>query len=543
LVGIGAGRTLIQRTLERELEREAIDSLLLFVPEAAHIRGLGAQMRNTLILISAFGLSTFTSVATAATACERLSTVPLDHAVVTDARLVPEGPGEASTTPGGPPPPMLPAHCRVQLDLKPTPDSLIKMEVWLPLADKWNGKFLGAGNGGFAGSIQGLRAGMPEALNSGYATAGTDTGHQEPGGKWAIGHPEKMIDFAYRSTHEMTLKAKQLVQSFYDKAAQRSYFSSCSTGGRMAVMEAQRYPEDYDGIVAGALANRHIRMWAAGITSSVELMRHPEGALSKEQAVLVNDLVTKTCDVRHEGFLNDPRQCKVDFASLLCAAGQSGNACLTKPQLKTVATFYAGVKNSKGELIFSGAPLSRPIAPSSTNPDGPNGLFDLVRIARNDAALDWKTFDVDRDVPLLDQKLGFVDAVNPDLSKFKARGGKLLLYHGWADPGITAQNTIRYYESVLEKMGPEQGNWVRLFMLPGMGHCRGGPGLNGFDSTRAIEQWVEQGIAPKQLEGHGANGLTRPLCPYPQLAQYSGSGDTKDGRNWSCKGAAPKGKP
>ncbi len=271
--------------------------------------------------------------------------------------------------------------------------------------------------------------------NAGYATAGTDTGHQEPGGKWAIGHPEKMIDFAYRSTHEMTLKAKQLVQAFYDKAPQRSYFSSCSTGGRMAVMEAQRYPEDYDGIVAGALANRHIRMWAAGIASSVELLKHPEGALSKEQAALVNDLVTKTCDVRHEGFLNDPRQCKVDFASLRCPAGQSGDACLTEPQLKTVATFYAGVKNSKGELIFSGAPLSRPITASSTNPDGPNGLFDLVRIAGNDAALDWKTFDVDRDVPLLDQKLGFVDAVNPDLSKFKARGGKLLMYHGWGRSG------------------------------------------------------------------------------------------------------------
>jgi feruloyl esterase len=149
---------------------------------------------------------------------------------------------------------------------------------------------------------------------------------------------------------------------------------------------------------------------------------------------------------------------------------------------------------------------------------------------------------VDRDVPLLDQKLGFVDAVNPDLSKFKARGGKLLMYHGWADPAITAQNTIRYYESVLKTMGPEQGNWVRLFLVPGMGHCGGGPGLNGFESTRAIEQWVEQGTAPTQLEGHGANGLTRPLCPYPQSAEYSGSGDVKDGRNWSCKGQAPRGK-
>jgi feruloyl esterase len=499
-------------------------------------------MRNSVILIGAFGLSAFTSAAIAATACEQLGSVPLEHAAVTDAQLVPEGPGQAPSTPGGPPPPLLPAHCRVQLDLKPTSDSLIKMEMWLPPADKWNGKFLGAGNGGFAGSIQGLRSEMPQALNRGYATAGTDTGHQETGGKWGIGHPEKMVDFAYRSTHEMTLKAKQLAKAFYDKGPQRSYFSSCSTGGRMAVMEAQRYPEDYDGIVAGALANRHIRMWAAGIASSVELLKHPEEALSKEQAALVNDLVTKTCDARHEGFLNDPRQCTVNFAALRCTAGQSGSACLTEPQLKTVATFYTGVKNSKGELIFSGAPLSRPMVSSSTNPNGPDGLFDLVRIARDDEGLDWKTFDVNRDVPLLDQKLGFVDATNPDLSKFKARGGKLLMYHGWADPAISPQNTIRYYESVLKTMGSEQGDWVRLFMVPGMGHCRGGPGLNGFDSVLAIEQWVEQGTAPKQLEGRGANGLTRPLCPYPQSAEYSGSGDAKDEQNWSCKGEAPKGK-
>src|SRR5215472_14950858 len=217
-------------------------------------------MRTTLVQLCAFGLSAFSASASAATSCERLGTVPLDHAVVTDARLIPEGPGEAPPFPGSAAP-MLPAHCRVQLDLKPTSDSLIKMELWLPPAETWNGKFLGAGNGGFAGSIQGTRLGMPEALQRGYATAGTDTGHQDPGGKWAIGHPEKMIDFAYRSTHEMTLKAKQLVKGFYDENAKYSYFKGCSTGGRMALMEAQRYPNDYDGIIAGSLANRHIHMW------------------------------------------------------------------------------------------------------------------------------------------------------------------------------------------------------------------------------------------------------------------------------------------
>ncbi len=181
--------------------------------------------------------------------------------------------------------------------LKPTSDSLINMELWLPTPTNWNGKFMGVGNGGFAGSIQGLTNEMPQALRLGYATAGTDTGHQEPGGNWAIGHPEKMIDFGYRATHEMTLKAKQIVKTFYDQNAKYSYFKGCSTGGRMALMEAQRYPDDYDGIIAGSLANRHIHMWTAGVARSIELSRHPEGSLTAEKAALVNQMVTNT--LRH----------------------------------------------------------------------------------------------------------------------------------------------------------------------------------------------------------------------------------------------------
>src|SRR5438477_300548 len=196
----------------------------------------------------------------------------------------------------------IPAHCRVQMTLKPTSDSLIMMELWLPTQD-WNGKFMGVGNGGFAGSIQGLTNEMPQALRLGYATAGTDTGHQEQGGDWAIGHPEKMIDFGYRATHEMTLKSKEIVKTFYDRSAQYSYFKGCSTGGRMALMEAQRYPDDYNGIIAGSLANRHIHMWTAGIERSINLSRHPEGAITAEQAALANNLVMNKCDTLKEGFL------------------------------------------------------------------------------------------------------------------------------------------------------------------------------------------------------------------------------------------------
>ena len=510
--------------------------------------------------------------AAAPTPCDALVGLKLDKATVTSAQIVPEGPAPARGGGRGPaaaggrganadaargrgagapeggrqaaagargggaaqPPAMIPAHCRVQLVLKPSSDSLINMEMWLPPAEAWNGKFMGVGNGGFAGSIQGLGGDMPQALRLGYATAGTDTGHQEQGGAWAIGHPEKMIDFGYRSTHEMTVKAKQIVKAFYDRSAQYSYFKGCSTGGRQALMEAQRFPDDYDGIIAGSLANRHIHMWTAGIARSIDLSRNPDRAISQEQAALVNNLVMNTCDTLKEGFLNNPRACKVDFASLKCQAGQSGNACLTDAQMKTVEVFYGGVKNSKGELIFSGQAYGNPISAQQPTNAAPGGVFDLVRIAYNDPNVDWRTFDLDRDMKFLDDKIGYVDAVNPDLGKFKSSGGKLLLSHGWSDTGITPETTIWYYEQVLKKMGSNQSDWMRLFMVPGMGHCGGGPGVNTFDQIATLEKWVEKGIAPATILGTGANGMTRPLCAYPQVAEYKGSGDLKDGNNWSC---------
>ena len=314
----------------------------------------------------------------AATPCENLKSVELKQATITAAEFVPEGAAPAAAAVALA---VLEAAVRAALrpqllrpaagnDSSALPRSdgsqtdsrfLINMELWLPPARSWNGKFMGVGNGGFAGSIQGLANDMPQALRLGYATAGTDTGHQDQGGDWAIGHPEKMIDFGYRSTHEMTLKGKELVKIFYDQSAKYAYFKGCSTGGRMALMEAQRYPEDYDGIIAGSLANRHIHMWTAGVARSIELSRHPEENLAAEKATLVNQLVMNTCDTLKEGFLNNPRECKVDFSKLLCAAGKDDNTCLTAPQLKTVNTFYGGLKNSKGELIFSGQALGNPI--------------------------------------------------------------------------------------------------------------------------------------------------------------------------------------
>jgi len=392
------------------------------------------------------------------------------------------------------------------------------------------------GNGGFAGSIQGY-GDMQIALRRGYATAATDTGHSDadgPGGVFGLGHPEKIVDFAYRAVHEMTVKSKQLVDEFYGRTPRFSYFKGCSTGGRQAAMAAQRYPDDYDGIIAGALANRHIQMHTAGVARSIELARHPERTIPEEKAKLVNDTVMNACDALKEGFLNNPRECKVDFSKLACA-GADSPACLTAPQLKTVEAFYGGLKNSAGELIFSGQAMGNPIPALRGATGSPGGGYDTVRIwGFQDANYDWHTFDLDRDMPIINKRVGFVDAVSPDLRKFKSHGGKLLLYAGWRDTTITPENTVFYYENLVKEMG-DQKDFARLFMVPGMAHCRGGDGPDSFDTIAAMEQWREQGVTPTQMMGaNQRSGLSRPLCPYPQYAKYKGSGDLKDAKNWAC---------
>jgi feruloyl esterase len=422
----------------------------------------------------------------------------------------------------------------VKLVLTPTADSHINSELWLP-TDNWNGKLLVVGNGGFAGSIQGY-GDMQIALRLGYATAATDTGHSAadgPNGMFALGHPEKIVDFAYRAVHETTVQSKQLIKTFYDRPAQYSYFKGCSTGGRQAVMAAERYPEDYDGIIAGALANRHIQMHTAGSARRIDLARHPDRAIPEATAKMVNAAVMNKCDVLKEGFLNNPRQCSFDFSSLLCKGADADN-CLTKPQLDAVETYYGGLKNSKGELIFSGQALGNPLPALQSTTDFT--VSDTVRIwGFQNASYDWRTFDLDRDMPMINSKVGFVDAVDPDLRAFKARGGKLLLYAGWGDTTITPENTVLYYENLLGEMGRDQGDFARLFMVPGMGHCRGGAGPFAFDTIGTLERWREQGTAPAQIMGRNPqSGLARPLCPYPQSAEYKGTGDLKDAANWAC---------
>ncbi len=480
--------------------------------------------------------------------CDAIKAMSTPQTIVMSAEVVPAGvftppappPARAGVAPpaaaGGAPVAAdpIPQHCRVKLTLKPTSDSNIYSELWMP-TENWNGKLLVVGNGGFAGSIQGY-GDMQIALRLGYATAATDTGHNVndgPNGMFALGHPEKIVDFAYRALHDTTVESKRLIRTMYSRPAQLSYYKGCSTGGRMGIMAATRFPDDYDGIIAGALANRHIHMHTAGFARQVELARHPEMAISPEKAQLVTEAVMNKCNTLHETFLNNPEQCTFDFSTLLCR-GTENNECLTRPQLKAVEMYYGGVKNTKGEVIFAGQVLGNPLTPQRSNQA--INVTDTVRIwAFQNADYDWHSFDLDRDMPIIDSKIGFVDATDPDLKKFKAHGGKLLLYAGWADTGITPKNTVEYYQSVTKKMGKDATDVARLFMVPGMGHCRGGDGPDSFDTIGTLEKWREQGQAPVTMAAvNRKSGLSRPLCAYPQYAKYKGTGDLKDAANWSC---------
>jgi feruloyl esterase len=484
----------------------------------------------------------------AAASCESLSSLALQDTSITVAQLVPAG---GFTLPGIGPEAMqqfsrLPAFCRVAATLTPSSDSDIKIEVWLP-AVGWNGTFQAVGNGGWAGNIS--YGALASALQEGYATASTDTGHTGGNATFAIGHREKVIDFAYRAVHEMAVKSKTIIAAFYDRAPRFSYWTGCSTGGRQGLMAAQRYPEDFDGIVAGAPANNQTQLCAWRIAVEAKILQEPTSVVPQAKLALVNRAVLAACDALDgvtDGLLTDPHQCNFDPAALMCRGGDADD-CLTAPQVEAVKMGYAPAKKKTGELIYPGlVPGGETgwamLTAANPEPGGIDvGMFRYV--AHEDPAWDWRTFDLDRDSALIDKKAGFIDATNPDLSAFRARGGKLIIYHGWNDGGsggaISPQNSVNYYSSVLAKMGSQQQDWLRLFMVPGMAHCGGGPGPNQVNWTAALERWRESGIAPDQLIASRVSdnrvNMTRPICPYPQIAQYNGVGSTNDAANFDCK--------
>ncbi len=515
----------------------------------------------------------------AATPCEGLHAVQLPNATITKAEFVAEGVFKPVPPPGPPRPPaaapapadpnakppepvIAPAHCRIVVELKPSRDSLINMELWLPPADKWNGKFEAVGNGGWAGYIQGMGGApgatppMVTALRAGYATSGNDTGHQQGNGEFTLAHPEKTIDFAYRAMHEMVLKSKTLITAFYSQGPRLSYYNGCSTGGRQGLMEAQRYPEDFDGIIAGAPANDHIGLHAGDMARMVDIFKDPEGLITKAKQELLAKSVMNACDTLDgvkDNIITNPVSCTFDPAVLQCKSGD-GADCLNAKQVSTAKRLYAAAKNSKGELVFPGysyggesaynvmrgvTALGNVSEDTSAYPvPGDLQLGTYRYLAHQDPIWDWKTFNIDTDPALAKKNGGIINSTDPDMSKFKAHGGKLILYHGWADPAIQPEHTVDYYSSVLDKMGNGQDNWMRLFMVPGMGHCSGGAGPNQIDWMAALEGWREKGSVPDFIIGKGTlaeKPMTRPVCSYPQNSAYKGSGDINDAANFVCK--------
>jgi feruloyl esterase len=500
---------------------------------------------------------------TAAT-CETLAKLSLPDLTVSLAEI--RQPGAFTSPYGGRPLANLPEFCRVAGTLKPTPDSDIRFEVWLPLAAAWNGKFQGIGNGGYAGTIS--FAGLADAVRNGYASVSTDTGHEDTRGnkaEWALHHPEKITDFGYRGIHETAVAAKAIVQAYYGDAPKHSYFSSCSNGGRQALMEAQRFPADYDGIVAGAPANNWTHLLSSAASGVRATMAEPASYIPPSKLPAIQSAVLRQCDKTdgvEDGVIEDPRACHFDTAVLQCK-GPETDSCLTVPQLAALNTIYGGLRDSKGRQLMPGLSPGGEAEPGgwaswvTGKAPGQSEMFSygtqfFQNMLYSDPAWDFHKYDPDRDTKAADDKLArYLNATDPDLSAFQNRGGKLILYHGWADAAIPALNTIDYFQSVQKKMGPRTAAFVRLYMVPGMQHCGGGAGPNLFgqsgvaksdpqhDIDAAIEAWVEQGAAPASIvatktDAQGATVRTRPLCPFPQTAKWKGSASTGDAANFSC---------
>ena len=483
------------------------------------------------------------------TACAELATLTIPDVTVNGAAMVTGG----SFTPPGSQAAIstLPGFCRVEATARPTRDSEIKIEVWIPSAEAWNGKFQGVGNGGYQGSIS--YPAMANALRRGYATASTDTGHTGDDVIFGKGHPEKVIDFGWRAIHVMTETAKLVVRNGAGRFPDKSYFVGCSSGGHQAMSEAQRFPDDYDGIIAGAPANNRIRQ-TFGFMWSWSATHRADGSAILDQAALslVTQAAVAACDGGDglkDGLIDDPRRCAFDPAALTCK-GSATQACLTQEQVDAVKKVYDGAKNPRtGEQILTGWPRgSEGFGDNAiqswrqylTGPKEPSRVGVFRYFLFHDPNWKLSSLDYERDLAYAEQQIPHLAAVDTDLAPFKKSGGKLIMYAGWMDPVVPPQDNAAYYEAVAKKMGgyANTRDFFRLFTAPGMGHCAGGPGPNTFDALTALEAWVEKGVAPdKLIASHSTAGKvdrTRPLCAYPLVARYTGKGSVDEAANFAC---------
>jgi len=469
--------------------------------------------------------------------CESLASLKLPDTTITGAQLLPPG---SLTQPQARD---LPGLCRVTATLRPTKESEIKVEVWLPLSG-WNGKFQAVGNGGWNGTMP--YGALDSALRRGYAAAATDTGHQGGGGPW-MQNREKLIDFGYRGVHEMTVKAKAIVDAFYGTAPRFSYFTGCSGGGRQALMEAQRYPDDFDGIVAGspslnATGRAAFSMWVAQ-----NLRKGPGSYIPAAKYPAIHKAVLDACDAIDgvtDGIVGNPVACTFDPIAIECK-GPDSDSCLTAPQVAAARPMYQPLIDAQtGEKIAPGLSYGSELGWATFGGQQPFGIgAEMFRyLVFNDPDWDYRTLNFDSHMALVRKvEAGLIDASSQNLEGFFASGGRLIQYHGWADPQIQPLSSVEYYERVLKRMDGTQkvGDNYRLFMVPGMAHCGGGEGTSGFDMLSALERWVEQRQAPDSIPAsrivNGRVDRTRPLCPYPQQAMYKGSGDINDAANFVCR--------
>ena len=503
-------------------------------------------MRILVGAVCAVLLALFIPVQTlsAAGSCADLSMLALPNATITRAEAVPAGPFALPGAAEGENARVLPAFCRVAATLRPSSDSDIKIEVWLP-ASNWNGKFQAVGNGAFNGNI--AYPAMMTALNRGYATSSTDTGHTGGGAAWAAGHPEKVIDFGWRAVHEMTVAAKKIVASHYGGAPKFSYWNGCSAGGRQAMVAAQRFPDDFDGIIAGAPGLDWTGRAARAVQVEKTLQTNEAARLLPAHTRLLHGAVLNACDAGDglkDGLISDPKSCRFDPGVLQCK-GADQSSCLTAAQVDTARLIYSNAVNSTTRREITGLlPGSEPgwtdlgWTPSARA----TGLDQFSYLVFKDPSWTIQQFNFDTDLARAEAAdNNTLNALNPNLKPFIDSGGKLIQYHGWADPQISPANSTQYYTRVVNALGGADkvhGSY-RLFMAPGMGHCGGGAGPNTFDMVTALEQWVEQGKAPDQiLASHANKGVvdrTRPLCPYPQIAVYKGSGSIDEAANFAFK--------
>jgi feruloyl esterase len=455
----------------------------------------------------------------------------------------------------------IPAHCRIDGHAD-SPGNTVNFRLGLPVT--WNGKFYFQGVGGLAGTIGSLNTGLAR----GYASASTDTGHVASDSTW-FHNRAKEIDYGYRGTHVATVATKALTAAVYARPPQQAYFNGCSNGGRQALMEVQRYPEDFTGIIAGDPA-MGTPMQVGRALVYQHMLAAADNYLPAEKVELLSKATLAACDAVDglaDGLITDPRRCTFQPQSLKCA-GADGPACLTPGQVETVSRIYAPLKLANGDTYTPGLPIghegdrtgwrdwiSGPVAPTPqkdgslaySTTDLPIGyrLSDqnmrLLALDEDEPGFSWRTVRFPADLPRLRTMTQILSPLDPDLRPYKSRGGKLIMYHGWADPAISAYGTLDYHEKVVKAVGGarEADAFLRTYLVPGMHHCSGGPGPNSFDMLPALEDWVERGVAPARIVASRATDgkvvRTRPLCPHPQVARYAGNGDVNDEANFRCE--------